>query len=258
MRDNDNDFIAMSPNADVSASQTIYSAYAEVAFPFVTKENRLPLVEVLELSIAGRYEQFSIHGESTKPKASLVWKPATWLKFRTSYNESFRAPNLAQTDTTPLLRVSYSDDPYRSDVTGALSDFNSPRRTFRQGNSLLDPETAESWVTGFVVDVPQVSGLALTLDYWEMKQNSAISSICVSDTLALDELFLDLETKDALAAGTPIDQIDLGSGTSAYDGYGRVTRKPITDQDRADFASYNAAQPSDDACSSRRTGQSRQ
>lgn len=244
LRENDNDFIAMSPNATINASQTIYSAYAEIAFPFVTSDNRLPLVEELELSVAGRYEDFSIHGQSTKPKASLVWRPATWLKFRTSYNESFRAPNLAQTDTTPLLRVSYSDDPYRSEVTGALSDLNSPRRTFRQGNASLEPETAKSWVAGVVVDVPPVQGLSLTLDYWEMEQDNAISSIGVPDTLELDQLFLDLATQEALAAGTPIDQVDLGSGTGTYAGYGRVTRRPLTEQDRADFAAYNAAQPS--------------
>ncbi len=244
LRENDNDFIAMSPNADVSADQTVQSVYAEVSLPLVTKDNRLPLVEQLELSAAGRHERFSIHGQSTTPKFSVTWSPARWLKLRASYNQSFRAPNLAQTDTTPLLRVNYANDPYRSEVTGTLADSNSPRRTFRQGNDLLDPEKAKSWVAGFVLDVPGVRGLSLTADYWKMTQKDAISAIGNAEVLSLDELYLDLATQAALASGKTVDQIDLGSGGSSYAGYGRVTRRAVTDADRAAFATYNAAQSS--------------
>lgn len=244
LREDDNDFIAMSPNADIAADQVVHSVYAEVAMPLVTERNRLPLVEKLELSFAGRHERFSIHGESTTPKVSAVWNPAPWLKLRASYNESFRAPNLAQTNTTPLLRVNYTNDPYRSEVTGALADLNSPRRTFRQGNDLLDPETAESWVAGFVLDVPGVRGFSLTADYWHIQQSDAISALGNAQVLALDELYLDLATQAALAAGQPINQIDLGSGTAGYAGFGRVTRRAVNDADRAAFAAYNAAQTS--------------
>jgi iron complex outermembrane recepter protein len=45
-----------------------------------------------------------------------------------------------------------------------------------------------------------------------------------------------------LAAGTPIDQIDLGSGTANYKGSNAVTREPVTAADRAAFAAYNARQ----------------
>ena len=75
LREGDNDFIALSSNAPIDAEQTIYAAYAEVALPFVTRENRRPLIEALELTLAGRFEHFSIFGETTKPKASLVWNP---------------------------------------------------------------------------------------------------------------------------------------------------------------------------------------
>ncbi len=243
MRDDDNDFIAMSPNAPIAAAQTIYAVYSEVALPFVTRANRVPLVEALELTLAGRFEHFSIHGQSTKPKASLVWNPFASLKLRASYNESFRAPNLVQTNTTPLLRVSSANDPYRSEVTGALSDSSRPRRTFRQGNNALEPETAQSWVAGFVLDVPRVRGLSVTFDYWRINQDNAIASLGVGETLLRDELYLDLATQKALAAGTAIDRIDLGSGTAAYQGYDKVTRLPVSAQDRADFAAYNARQP---------------
>jgi outer membrane receptor protein involved in Fe transport len=245
LRDNDNDFIAMSPNANVDAKQNVQSAYAEVVLPLVTAGNSLPLVQRLELGAAVRHERFSIHGESTTPKFSVLWGPADWLKIRASYNQSFRAPNLAQTDTTPLLRVNYTADPYRYAATNAAVDNSGPRRTFRQGNEALDPEKARNWGVGFVLDAPgRLSGLSFTVDYWRMEQRDAITALGNAQVLALDELALDLATQAALASGKTIDQVDLGSGTSNYVGSNRVTRRAPTDADKAAFAAYNAAQPS--------------
>jgi outer membrane receptor protein involved in Fe transport len=219
-----------------------FTRVSEVSFPFITPENRKPLLHSLELSLAGRLEHFSIRGSSAKPKASLVWNPFSSLKLRGSYNESFRAPNLVQTSVTPTLRVNNADDPYRSEVTGALSDSNRPRRTFKQGNENLKPETAKSWVAGFVLDVPKVRGLSMTFDYWRIRQRDAITAFGIPDTFLRDELLLDLASQAALAAGKSISQIDLGSGTTNYQGYKNVTRAPVTEQDRAAFAAYNARQ----------------
>lgn len=243
LRDDDNDFIAMSPNPDIDARQNVQSAYSEVALPLVTQNNRFFLVDRFELGAAVRHERFSIHGESTTPKFSVLWSPTQWLNLRASYNESFRAPNLVQTNTTPLVRVNYTADPYRYAATNAAVDNSGPRRTFRQGNELLEPEKAENWGFGMVLDVPGVRGLSFTADYWKMEQRDAISALGNDNVLDLDELALDRATQAALAAGQSIDEIDLGSGTSGYAGNSRVARLAPTDADRAAFAAYNAAQP---------------
>lgn len=243
LRENDNDFIAMSPNADINASQAVQSAHAEIGLPLITEANSFPLFQRLELGAAIRHERFSIHGQSTTPKFSVLWAPTSWLRLRGSYNESFRAPNLAQTNTNPLLRVNYTADPYREDVTNSAADNSGPRRTYRQGNDRLNPERAKNWNFGVVVDVPGLRGLSFTADYWKMNQRDAITTYGNSEVLAADELALDLATQAALASGRSIDQIDLGSGTSGYLGSSRVTRRAVTDADRAAFAAYNAAQP---------------
>ena len=242
LRDDDNDVLALSPNVPINAAQTIFAAYSELSLPFVTRENRLPLVQALELSLAGRFEHFSIFGQTTKPKASLTWKPANWLKVRGSANESFRAPNLVQTNVTPLRRNIDAADPYRSDVTGLPADGTARRRTFRQGNQSLKPEEAESWTTGLVVEVPRLTGLSATFDYWRIRQSNVLANIGAPATLLRDELALDLATQAALAAGRPVDQIDLGSGSAAYQGFSKVTRAALTPEDRAAFAAYNARQ----------------
>lgn len=247
LREGDNDFLALSANVPISAHHTIYAAYLEAAFPFVTRENRMPLVEALELTLAGRFEHFSIHGHTTKPKASLVWKPTSWMKLRGSVAESFRAPNLVQTNITPLRRQIGATDPYRFEVTELASDGNAQRTVLRQGNDNLVPEEANTWVAGVVIDVPKVRGLSFAFDYFHINQNKVITNMGAAATLRLDELMLDLATQAALAQGTPADQIDLGSGTANYKGYRAVTREPVSAEDRAAYAAYNAQQTSNDA-----------
>ncbi len=244
LRENDNDFLALSSNLPIDAQQTIYAAYAEVALPFVTRENRKPFVEALELTLAGRFEHFSIFGQTTKPKASLLWNPTRWLKLRGSVAESFRAPNLVQTNVTALRRQISADDPYRFAVTGLASDNAAQRTSYRQGNQNLVPEEAQTWTAGFVLDVPKVKGLSLTFDYFHINQNKVIENMGTQAVIDRDELLLDLATQAALTAGQPVNNIDLGSGAANYQGYGKVTRKALTDADRAVFATYNAAQTS--------------
>ncbi len=247
LREGDNDLLALSPNVPIRANQTIYAAYAETALPFVTRENRVPLVQALELTLAARFEHFSIHGQTTKPKASLVWKPAPWLKLRGSAAESFRAPNLVQTNITPLKRQFSADDPYRFDVTRLTSDGTVQRTSFRQGNQNLQPEEAKTWVAGFVLEVPKVRGLSVSFDYFKLNQNSVIENAGAAAAIDRDEVILDLATQAELAKGTPIDQIDLGSGTAAYKGSSKVIRKPVSAEDRALFSAYNARQTSNNS-----------
>ncbi len=247
LRDGDNDFLALSSNVPIRAHQTIYAAYLEAAFPFVTRENRKPLIEVLELTLAGRFEHFSIFGQTTKPKASLVWKPVSFLKLRASASESFRAPNLVQTNITPLRRQVSADDPYRAEVTGLASDGIAQRTSYRQGNQNLTPEEAKTWVAGFVLEVPKVRGLSFSFDYFHINQNKVIENFGAAAAIDLDEVLLDLATRAAIAKGTPVDQIDLGSGTANYQGSSKIIRKPVTAADRAAFADYNARQPNNNS-----------
>jgi outer membrane receptor protein involved in Fe transport len=247
LREGDNDFLALSSNVPISADQTIYAAYLEAAFPLVTRDNRKPLIEALELTLAGRFEHFSIFGATTKPKASLVWKPASFLKLRASAAESFRAPNLVQTNITPLRRQIGADDGYRFEVTALPSDGTAQRTVFRQGNQNLQPEEAKTWVAGFVFEVPHVRGLSFAFDYFHLNQNKVIENVGAAAAIDRDELLLDLATRAALASGTAIGAIDLGSGTAAYKGSSKVIRKPVTAADRAAFDAYNARQPSNNS-----------
>jgi hypothetical protein len=85
-----------------------------------------------------------------------------------------------------------------------------------------------------------VRGLSLTFDYFNLNQNKVIENVGAGAAIDRDEVLLDLAMQAELAKGTPLAQIDLGSGTANYRGSSKVTRAPVTAADRQAFADYNA------------------
>jgi iron complex outermembrane receptor protein len=241
---NDNDFIGLSPNLNLYSDRDVMSAYSEVLVPVVGKQNRLPLVRAFELSAAVRYEKFANFDAAVKPKYGVAWRMTDWLLARGSYNESFRAPNLVQSNTSPLQRsVTGVSDPYRFEVTGLITDGSTNRTVFRQGNDALDPEEADTVTVGVVVELPFVKGLAITVDWWRLNQNKVIDNLTASGQLTRDETLLDAVTQAAIAAGQSPNSLDLGSGTTNYRGNAKVTRAPVTQADRDAYAAFNATRP---------------
>jgi outer membrane receptor protein involved in Fe transport len=240
----ENDFIALSPNPNLYAARTVASVFAETLVPIVGKPNRKPFVRSLELSVAGRTEHFSDFGTTTKPKFGLNYRPNNFVMLRSTTSASFRAPNLVQTNTTPLQRSgSTYNDVYRSDVTGLSRDSSAVPVTFRQGNAALRPETARSFTAGVAISAPFDRDLTFTVDYWRIKQRDVIASVSATQQLLLDEELLDGAVQKALAAGQTVSQINLGSGTANYLGNPKVARNPVTPADAADFAAFNAGRP---------------
>ena len=241
---NDNDFIGLSPNLNLSSDRAVMSAFSEVLVPIVGKPNRLPLVHALELSAAVRYERFDNFGDTVKPKYGIAWRTTDWMLFRGSYNESFRAPNLVQSNTSPLQRsVTGVSDPYRFEVTGLITDGSTNRTVFRQGNDALLPEQAETVTVGVVLEVPLVKGLTITVDWWRLNQNQVIDNLTATGQLTRDEGLLDAFTQAAIAGGQNPLTLDVGSGTPAYKGNTKVTRAPVTQADRDAYAAFNATRP---------------
>ena len=149
-----------------------------------------------------------------------------------------------QTNTTPLQRSgSTYNDLYRSEATGLNRDSSAMPVVLRQGNESLKPETARSLSAGLAVSPPWIRGLTLTVDYWRIRQRDVISSVTVANQLLYDEELLDGAVQKALAGGTPLSQINLGSGTASYLGNPKVVRDPVTPADIEAYQAFNAGFP---------------
>jgi iron complex outermembrane recepter protein len=240
----DNDFVLASAAGDVIGDRTVIAAFAETVVPIFGAANALPGFHHLEMGASIRYEEYDDFGSTTNPKFTLDWRPIEPLMIRASYNEGFRAPNLSVMNYPTRIITSQYSDPYRQPVTGLPGDGQAGRRLVTEVNPNLEPETSEGRTFGFVLDVPFVDGLSLSLDYWKIDQEGLIAAPGAGEIRAQDAALLHAATQAALAAGTPFDQIDLGSGTANYAGDPLIERSAtITAQDRALFAAYNAGRP---------------
>lgn len=242
-----NDFLLHPPRPDVFGDRDVTSAYAEVVLPLVTPEQQLPLVRSFEVSASARYENYSDFGQTTKPKVGANWRPIRSLMLRGSYNQGFMAPSLAALYTSPRWSISAGAgdiDTYRNPY---LNEGPYVVRTYFGGNPNLKPQESEGFTFGFVFDVPGVRGLSLTADLWKISRTGLLGSRNATQINTSDTALLQAYTRAQLAAGVPLAQIDLGSGTEAYKGDPDVQRYAVTAEDRAAFAAYNLANPGNPA-----------
>ena len=238
-----NDFLLHPARPDVRGDRNVSSLYVETVVPLAAAKNNIPLVNTFELSASARYENYSDFGNTTKPKFGVNWRPVSQVMLRASYNEGFMAPSLAALYTSPRWTTTAgagSIDLYRNPVTneGAY-----PIRNYFGGNPSLKPATSKGRTWGVVIDVPKVSGLSLTADYWRIERANLVGSRSSNQVAISDTALLQAYTKSQLAAGKAVTAIDLGAGTANYKGDPDIVRYAPTATDIATFAAYNVRNP---------------
>ena len=153
-----------------AAARDLWSAYVEFS---------VPLLETLELSLAGRYDDYSDFGDTTNPKVALRWAPVEELAFRASWGTGFRAPSLAQIGLGPSQESQFFKDTFAcidqgidpaSTACGAL-DYT----IVFSGNPNLDPEESET--LNFGAAWRPSSMWRLSVDYWDIKQEDKIDEV---------------------------------------------------------------------------------
>lgn len=153
-----------------SASRDLWSAYVEFS---------VPLLESLELSLAGRYDDYSDFGDTTNPKVAVRWSPIDALAFRASWGTGFRAPSLAQIGLGPSQESQFFKDTYACEDQGIDPDSNActplDYTIVFSGNPDLDAEESETLNVGAAW---QPSSMwRLSVDYWDIKQEDKIDEV---------------------------------------------------------------------------------
>jgi outer membrane receptor for ferrienterochelin and colicin len=137
-------------------------------------EFSVPIVAGLELSIAGRYDDYSDFGDTTNPKVAVRWAPIESLAFRASWGTGFRAPSLAQIGLGPSQESQFFKDLYGCADAGISPD-DCPILDYNiqfGGNPALKAEESETLNLG--VAYKPTDKIEVTLDYWEIKQEKKI------------------------------------------------------------------------------------
>ena len=170
------------PGSSVDAERDVVAIYGEVLVPLVGLEADVPLIQNLDLSIAGRYEDYSDFGETFNPKVGLHWRVSDSLALRGSYSESFRAPPLRDIFLPRSAIVFPTFSAFFTAVEPPTQDPRLPAGrvsllTQTGGNPSLSEETAETWSAGIEVEPSGLPGLSLTANYFNISYKNRIENI---------------------------------------------------------------------------------
>jgi outer membrane receptor protein involved in Fe transport len=122
-----------------SLDRTLRSAFAEVSLPFGTDGR--PGLGNVELSLAGRYDNYSDFGGTFNPQIGAVWTPVETLTLRGAFSKAFRAPALVEVESSVDAFLELVPDPTQGGADVPV--------LFVQGeNPDLQAEEAETWGLG--------------------------------------------------------------------------------------------------------------
>ena len=151
----------------------------------IAGEVLLPITKELELTLQGRYDDYSDAGSTFNPKVGFKFQPMKSVLVRGSYNTGFRAPTLddlysAQTTT---FASSNSNDPLlcpggTADVTkgGVQSrDCGLQVQVLNGGNPNLKPEKSKTFSLGLALE--PIKNLTFTADYFRIELSNTINPL---------------------------------------------------------------------------------
>ncbi len=191
---------AVSPNPDTRGRRTVSGAFLEFAVPVVSPEMNIPLVHSFDVQIAGRFEEYSDFGSVAKPKIALAWDLFDGLRFRGSYSQGFRAPNLEQVNATQYARLASGTDYYRCQpalLAGTIASMAQCTQSASvsllvAGNPDLKPEESTNQSIGLVFQprfLPEAWGdFTFTVDRWSIEQEQIVGLLGAQAALTLDYL----------------------------------------------------------------------
>jgi outer membrane receptor protein involved in Fe transport len=223
------DVVGVSPTRDSSADRNVYSVFGEALVPLHRGTGTFKNDLTLQVAVRGEYFD-DLEDSALKPKIALSWFPISEVNFRAAYSEGFRVPNLVQLNRGDVSRLNLGvEDYWRSPVT------NDPVATgaayvasVRRSNPDLENEDTQTVVAGMVADLTPIfnvdwlKDLRFSVDYWSFEQTGVIGAFGDQEALALDLLL-------------------RRAGSSNPN----VVRAEVTDEDRAFFTAWNAANPND-------------
>jgi outer membrane receptor protein involved in Fe transport len=203
----------------------LYEAFAEVRFPLLA--NR-PFFHELTVEASGRASDYSTQEDLVYAyNIGGIYSPVRDIRFRVSYARSVRAPDLGENFQTasqtfanglvdPCNQTVINNNPNRAarcaeagiptTVTlpdGSVRPFTNTSAGgisgFNRGNPDLRPEIGKSLTVGAVFQPRFVPGLSLSVDYYDIKVQKAISSLtgqavvnaCYEDPVSLNNVFCD-------------------------------------------------------------------
>ncbi len=190
------------PTLAVDGNYVTREGFAEAVIPLVQDSSGF---QDLNLNLGYRFASYKASSQSSKTnhsyKAMLSWTPTSGIRFRGGFNRAVRAPNVRELFLPQGIGLGGSEDicaganptataaqcantgvsaaQYGRILENPAGQYNS----LDGGNPQLDVESADTITAGLVWTPKSVTGLAVTLDYFDVKIEETISSFQPDDVI---------------------------------------------------------------------------
>ena len=211
------DFAAVAPS---TGQFDVKEIFAELSVPILAD---MPFAELLSVSAAARVSDYSTVGTTYTYKFDGIYAPIEDIRFRGSYSQAVRAPNIGElfapqsgtfgfvTDPCDVTRLNDGTSTRAANCATILTGLGltpaqiatfSPstdaqnttsRRGLAGGNPDLTEETAKTWTAGVVLRPSFIPGLTATFDWYDIKISGAVNTPSATE---LAELCVDQPTTD--------------------------------------------------------------
>jgi iron complex outermembrane recepter protein len=211
------DFAAVAPS---SGKFDVKEIFAELNAPILAD---VPFAKLLSVSAAARVSDYSTVGTTYTWKFDGIYAPIDDIRFRGSYSQAVRAPNIGElfqpnsgtflfvTDPCDVTRLNDGTSTRAANCATILSGLGltpaqiatfSPstdaqnttsRRGLAGGNPNLTEETAKTWTAGVVLRPSFIPGLTATFDWYDIAIKGAVNTPSATE---LAELCVDQPTTD--------------------------------------------------------------
>jgi iron complex outermembrane receptor protein len=156
----------------MSGSYNVEELYAETVVPLV---EGVTLVKNLDLNAAARVTNYSTIGTVETWKVGLSWALNDEWRVRATRSRDIRAPNLNDLYTPYILTFSTITDPQ----TGKQLTVSQPQ----EGNPDLKAEIADTTTAGIVYQPEWLSGLRLSVDYYNIDLKGAVGTLTAQNII---------------------------------------------------------------------------
>ncbi|WP_343195856.1 TonB-dependent receptor domain-containing protein [Arenimonas daejeonensis] len=174
----------------------------------------LPFTSTFDITLAGRFDDYSDYGNDFSPKVAMRWQPLDTLTFRGSYGEGFRAPGLDILTQKTTFSAEPVNDPASCLALAQPSTCQLQVDTYFQANPNLASENSQQFSLGVVWD--PLEWLDLSLDYYNIEIENTISQISAQDIINSD---LDPSTYGPIPPGLSITRRANGAIDEIVAGY---------------------------------------
>ena len=169
-----NSGVQFSIQANFSGKIDVKEAFAEVQVPLLKD---VPFARRLSVNLAGRYADYTGSGGIMSYKYGLDWQTVDWLRFRGTVSRDVRAANMSERYNAAGAGATVVD-PFPILVGGVPTrNVQTVFSEIRGGNPAVDPERADTFAAGFVIQPTFVRGLSLSVDWYSITNKEAIATL---------------------------------------------------------------------------------